>query len=492
MKKIVLFLMVLLMTVPVMAATNVTINAVDKGGGVVAITYNATGGDVSGFGLDINVPSGKTITAINDYNVGESLPPPGKKGYGIFPGTIDINATTGVVDDNGTPVAPSTDPGALGGLGTSGITIELGTLYTTGNAPSRAGTLCTVTVSSSCRITVALNPTRGGVVDVNALAATTNLPITVLLLPGKATNLTPANSAICVSITASLNWTPGSGATSQDVRFGTATSPPVVTTLPDGTTSTYSPAMSNNTLYYWRIDEKNASGTTQGDEWSFTTIPTIPAAPASCTVNGGVTTDADGKYTVTWTASTGATSYQLESKTTITPSIPDGWVQVYSGPLLTYSEKVGGGIWSYQVKASNACSSSGYTGGSNTCTISPLWCLQATDPGYAAWQTWRYPACWCYQRQCRGDGNGKKTGGFYVSSADFTLLKSALLVADANLAAVPSGICADLNHKKTGGFRVSSADFTNLKTYLLQPDVNVPSCDLAPVITGPYNFWTTP
>ena len=88
MKKIVLFLMVLLMTVPVMAATNVTINAVDKGGGVVAITYNATGGDVSGFGLDINVPSGKTITAINDYNVGESLPPRAKKAMVSSPGRL--------------------------------------------------------------------------------------------------------------------------------------------------------------------------------------------------------------------------------------------------------------------------------------------------------------------------------------------------------------------------------------------------------------------
>ena len=364
-------------------------------------------------------------------------------------------------------------------------------MYTTGNAPNRAGTLCTVTVSSSCRIRVALNPVRGGVVDVNALAATTNLPITVLLLPGKATNLTPANLATCVSKTASLNWTPGSGATSQDVRFGTATPPPVLVTLPDGTTSTYSPAMNNNTKYYWRIDEKNASGTTQGDEWSFTTIPLTPAAPTSCTVNGKVLTDADGKYDVNWPAVAGATSYQLESKTTITPSIPDGWVQVYSGAALIYHEKVGGGIWSYQVKASNACSSSGYTGGSNTCTISPLECLKNTDPGYAAWKTWRYPACWCYSRQCRGDDNGKKTGGFYVSSADYTLLKSALLQPDPNLALVPNGICADLNHKKTGGFRVSSADYTYLKTYLLQPDVNVPDCNQAPVITY-YNFWTTP
>jgi hypothetical protein len=27
----------------------------------------------------------------------------------------------------------------------------------------------------------------------------------------------------------------------------------------------------NGTTYYWRIDEKNANGTTTGDVWSFTT-----------------------------------------------------------------------------------------------------------------------------------------------------------------------------------------------------------------------------
>jgi len=176
MKKIALVVAILALVVPAMAATSVVMNAVDidggGGGGVVAITYNVTGGDVSGFGLDINVPSGKTITAIGNFYTGEG------KGYGIFPGTINIDDTNGVVKDYGTPVAPSTDPGALGGLGTSGITIELGALYTTGNAPNRAGTLCTVTVSASCNIKVALNVTRGGVVDVNYAVCPNNLPIT--------------------------------------------------------------------------------------------------------------------------------------------------------------------------------------------------------------------------------------------------------------------------------------------------------------------------
>jgi hypothetical protein len=497
MRKIVLFIAALLfMAVPVMAATNVDVNTTVNGNWVT-VDYN-THSDanlIRAFGLDITVDNGAKITQVVALDAN----------YRIYPGQIVI--VDGNVIDYNTPYAP-------GDLSDANVTIEMGSLYTTdqnyaidpldpnndrgyNKKPHKSGHLLKFYVDKGCNYTVAGNARRGDIVMENPRPlpnVTFHNGKVCPPLPGAATNLTPADLATCVSTTASLNWTAGAGTDSHLVRFGTANPPPVVTTLPVGTT-TYSPAMTNNKLYNWRIDEKENScgGITTGVQWSFTTVPVPPAVPASCTVNGGVLTDADGKYTVTWTAPVGggATSYQLESKTTITPSIPDGWVQVYSGPLLTYSEKVGGGIWSYQVKATNCGGSSVYTGGSNTCTISPIGCLKSTDPGYAAWQTWRYPACWCYQRQCRGDTNGKKTSGAYVSSADFTLFKSANLVDDVNLAKVPNGICADLNHKKTSGARVSSADFTIFRTYNLQPDVNVPSCDLAPVITY-YNFWTTP
>ena len=35
--------------------------------------------------------------------------------------------------------------------------------------------------------------------------------------------------------------------------------------------------MADSTTYYWRIDEKNATGTTTGDVWSFTTVPEASA-----------------------------------------------------------------------------------------------------------------------------------------------------------------------------------------------------------------------
>jgi hypothetical protein len=106
------------------------------------------------------------------------------------------------------------------------------------------------------------------------------------------------------------------------------------------------------------------------------------------------------------------------------------------------------------------------------------------------WDAWDKPDCWCYQRQCRGDINGQKLGPYWVQMADLATFKAAYLKIDTILATIPNGICADLNHKKLGPYRVQMADLTIFKTYYLKLEHQVPVCDQAPVITGPYNFWT--
>jgi hypothetical protein len=126
--------------------------------------------------------------------------------------------------------------------------------------------------------------------------------------PGQASSPSPGNNATGVSITADLSWTAGSGATSHDVYFGTS-SPgtsqgnQTATTFDTGT-------MSNNTTYYWRIDEVNAQGTTTGDVWNFTTIVAAPSQatnPSPSNSATGVSITAD----LTWTAGSGATSHDV-------------------------------------------------------------------------------------------------------------------------------------------------------------------------------------
>lgn len=96
--------------------------------------------------------------------------------------------------------------------------------------------------------------------------------------PGAASNPTPAANGKCVgtgttSLSATLSWTPGANTATQDIRFGTTTTPPVVSAgVPVGTTTYAATGMSVYKRYYWAIDEINACGVkTTGTVWCFTT-----------------------------------------------------------------------------------------------------------------------------------------------------------------------------------------------------------------------------
>jgi len=148
-------------------AKNVTLSVTDRGAGWASIGYT-TDANVSGFGLKIDANNGAKFTEIKDYNVGECTA--SKKGYGIFPGTIDINETTGYVDYNGTPVAPNTAPGAASsGIGTGTLIIEMGALWVEPNHPNpTGGTLLWVKVDKNCTVTVVTEPIRGNIVFTDA------------------------------------------------------------------------------------------------------------------------------------------------------------------------------------------------------------------------------------------------------------------------------------------------------------------------------------
>lgn len=192
MKKMLLVVAVLLMAVPAMATVTITATQV-TGSYMVDIGYDSTSESqlARAFALDVTVDNGATILDVNQFKVGESneYRVGGTAGYGIFPGTIDINSTTWKVDHYGTPVAPVTDPGALDGLTTAGVTLEMGSLYKDkdNNAPATIGKLCRIKVSGACNMTINTNATRGNVVMEDVTTATTNLPITFEIVPAGCT-----------------------------------------------------------------------------------------------------------------------------------------------------------------------------------------------------------------------------------------------------------------------------------------------------------------
>jgi len=199
MRKILLIVaMLLIAAAPAMAA--VTVNAKHIGLPIKAgincstceVNYVCTGGDkVRAFALEVSVSNGYTITAIRDFNVGESNKVGGgitaaKPGYGIFPAkfrdVINPADVNWVADANYNPLAGPNDTDASGtGLGTNKIIVELGSLYVgDSNAPPSSGTLFRFDIAgptaTATNISLVANATRGGVVleDGNTVAATLN------------------------------------------------------------------------------------------------------------------------------------------------------------------------------------------------------------------------------------------------------------------------------------------------------------------------------
>ena len=128
--------------------------------------------------------------------------------------------------------------------------------------------------------------------------------------PAKATTPSPAHEATDVSRTPTLEWSSTSGATSYLVYFGTDSSPGSNELRGEQTGTTFEPdtTLEHATIYYWRVDSRNAGGTTTGDVWSFTTeVPPPPKAtgpqPEDGATNVGILQD------LSWTAAPGATSY---------------------------------------------------------------------------------------------------------------------------------------------------------------------------------------
>lgn len=170
MKKMLFVLMALVVAAPAMA---ITLTGAQNGTTLTAnIGYTGNGADAAtrarAFALIISVDNGAKITscvATANHQNGN--------GYGIFPSTIDADATpiaygTPVENDNINGI------GLPSALQTSQVIVAMGSLYAAGQpAPIAADSLVTITVDKACKVTVKPEvAVRGGVI---AEDATTSL-----------------------------------------------------------------------------------------------------------------------------------------------------------------------------------------------------------------------------------------------------------------------------------------------------------------------------
>ena len=514
MRKTLLVITVLLVATQAYAGT-VTLSAVDKGGGWASIRYSSTpapDANVSAFGLKIYVDSGAIITKIADYNVGECTAT--VQGYGIFPGTIVIDESNGVIESNGTPIAPPEDPCSHTGptgLGEDTIIVEMGALYEEGNEPDLIGTLISVRADKECNVCVETESIRGNVVLTDAneaivVYAPNCVPLEIeydfgdapdptypTLLPTGARHIISPGVYLgpgpqAVSIDAEPNGQPNVMASLDDITGPSADDEdgvacPVIL-VKGGTTNVVVTASVAGYLNAW-LDLNCNGDWAQAGEQIFTDQTLVAGAnpltiPIGCGATSGMTYS---RWRFTTYHTGGALSYTGEAD--------DGEVEDYNHMILCHIPDVAGDPCDEAIdKLEAACftivsitteyndvipwksairTDPPYCTYSEECGDVNLVVSKGSDcyigqPDEAQWDLVGRPTCWCYPRQCKGDADGLPYGkaNYWVSTNDLTIMLNAWQIA--NGPTTEPGSCADFDRLPYGkaNYRVSTNDLTIL------------------------------
>ena len=186
--------------------------------------------------------------------------------------------------------------------------------------------------------------------------------------PAAPTNL----SATAGNQQASLTWTAGGGATSYNVKRGTASGGPYTTVGSPAGTTYADTSLTNGTAYYYVVTAVNATGESGNSNQATATpkaAPTAPGAPLNLTATGG-----NQQVSLAWTASTGATSYNV--KRAAINGGPYTTVASPAGTSYTDTTVTNGTTYYYVV---TAVSASGESANSNQASATP----SATPPAPA-------------------------------------------------------------------------------------------------------------
>jgi len=140
--------------------------------------------------------------------------------------------------------------------------------------------------------------------------------------------LAPANAASGVALTPKLTWNTAARATSYRVQVSTVST--FTATVVDDSTLTAGAdslitALANNTMYFWRVNAKNTTGTSA---WTavrnFTTVAVAPVTPV-LTYPADAATGTPTSLTLTWGTVANAETYrvQLSTNSTFSSTIVD-------------------------------------------------------------------------------------------------------------------------------------------------------------------------
>jgi fibronectin type 3 domain-containing protein len=162
----------------------------------------------------------------------------------------------------------------------------------------------------------------------------------------------------------SLAWTTSAGAASYNVKRATTNGGPYTTVASPAGTSYTDTAVTNGTAYYYVVTAVSAAGQSGNSNQATATpmaAPTAPVPPLNLTATGG-----NQQVSLAWTASTGATSYNV--KRAATNGGPYTTVASPAGTSYTDTTVTNGTTYYYVVTAVNT---SGESANSNQASATP-------------------------------------------------------------------------------------------------------------------------
>ncbi|QMV43160.1 cellulase family glycosylhydrolase [Cohnella cholangitidis] len=189
----------------------------------------------------------------------------------------------------------------------------------------------------------------------NGIAAT-SVQATVFGNGGTVPSAPAGLTATAGNAQATLNWTASSGATSYTVKRATTSGGPYTIVATGVTATSYTnTGLTNGTTYYYVVSASNAAGASPNSSQASATPSAgtpIPAAPTGLTATAG-----NAQASLSWTASSGATSYTVKRAATSGGPYADVATGVTSTSY-TNTGLTNGTTYYYVVSATNSAGTS--------------------------------------------------------------------------------------------------------------------------------------
>ena len=225
-----------------------------------------------------------------------------------------------------------------------------------------------------CRSPVVISGLTGGTTYTYSLTSTcatgtsSTISGTFTTLATSCGNPTGLTAGSITSSGATLSWTAVAGAISYNVQYKTSTAT-TWTTVTTTTNSTSITGLTANTLYNWQVQSVcNGLAGTYVAGTNFTTLATASCGNPTGLATSGITSSG---ATLSWTAVTGANSYNIQYKKSTATSWTTTTSATASKSLTGLSAST---IYNWQVQAVCTGANSSYVAGVNFTTLASTTC----------------------------------------------------------------------------------------------------------------------